>query len=75
MDGSVRHCWGASSPNIAESIGFYVTQSVTTTLLDMIVFLLPVEMFFQRDTPRKTRVALLCLFALGVGYVASPLHE
>jgi len=67
MDTDERHCWGQSSANIAVGIGFYATQCVSTTLLDMIVFLLPVELFFQSDTPRKTRIALLCLFGLGLG--------
>ncbi|KAK0647138.1 hypothetical protein B0T16DRAFT_376241 [Cercophora newfieldiana] len=59
-------CWGFASSDIKQSLGFYITQSVTTTLLDLIIFLLPVHLFFQRGTQTKTRIALLGLFCLGV---------
>jgi len=59
-------CWGFSSRNLGQMLGFYITQSVTTTLLDLVIFLLPIHLFFQRDTQTKTRLALLGLFCLGV---------
>jgi hypothetical protein len=61
-----RHCWGFASPDISEALGFYISHSVSTTLLDLIIFLLPMKLFFQWDTHKNTRRALMCLFALGL---------
>lgn len=59
-------CWGFASPHLHQMLGFYITQSVSTTLIDLIIFLLPIQMFFQRQTQQKTRLALLGLFCLGI---------
>jgi hypothetical protein len=59
-------CWGFASPHLHQMLGFYITQSVTTTLIDLIIFLLPIQMFFQNGTQQKTRLALLGLFCLGI---------
>jgi len=61
-----RSCWGYASGNPNESLGFYVSQSVTTAILDLAVFSLPLHLFFRVDTPRNTRIALFCLLALGL---------
>lgn len=61
-----RHCWGFASPVIKEALGFYISHSVSTTLLDIIIFLLPMNLFFRFDTHRNTRIALLLLFGLGL---------
>jgi len=68
-----RHCWAFASPYISEALGFYISHSVTTTVLDFVVFLLPMHLFFQADTQKNTRIALLCLFGLGLVYVSFPL--
>jgi len=59
-------CWGFASGDLKQMLGFYITQSVSTTVIDLVIFLLPVHLFFQRGTQRKTRVALLGLFCLGL---------
>jgi hypothetical protein len=61
-----RRCWGFASSDIDQTLGFYITQSATTTLLDFIIFLLPIHLYFKPDTQKKTRVSLLCLFGLGL---------
>ena len=61
-----RHCWGYASGNPAESLGFYVSQSISTAILDLTVFALPLHLFFRPGTPRNTRIALFCLLALGL---------
>ena len=61
-----RQCWGFASPDVSEALGFYISHSVSTTLLDLIIFLLPMKLFFQWDTHKNTRRALLCLFVLGL---------
>jgi hypothetical protein len=52
--------------NLSESLGVYVTQSITTTLIDFIIFLLPLHLLFQSGTEKRTRMALLGLFVLGL---------
>jgi hypothetical protein len=59
-------CWGFASHHLPQMLGFYITQSVTTTAIDLVIFLLPIHLFFQRKTQTKTRVALLGLFCLGL---------
>ena len=61
-----RHCWGYMSRDPAQALGFYISHSVTATVLDLVIFALPVGLLFQRKAPKKTRVALLILFALGL---------
>lgn len=65
LDGT-RRCWGFASPDIPQALGIYISHSLSTTLLDLVVFLLPVHLYFKRDTQKKTRVSLLCLFGLGL---------
>ncbi|KAK4442804.1 hypothetical protein QBC34DRAFT_418128 [Podospora aff. communis PSN243] len=59
-------CWGFASRNLSQMLGFYITQSVTTMVIDLVIFLLPIHLFFQRGTQTKTRIALLGLFCLGL---------
>jgi len=61
-----RHCWAFASPDISEAMGFYISHSATTTMLDFIIFLLPMNLYFRSDTHRNTRIALLCLFGLAI---------
>lgn len=61
-----RMCWGFASPDLSQALGFYISHSVTTTVLDFVLFLLPMNLYFRFDTHRNSRVALLCLFALGI---------
>ncbi|GAB1311761.1 Rhodopsin domain-containing protein [Madurella fahalii] len=61
-----RHCWGFASPNLSQSLGFHISQAVTTTLLDLIIFLLPLHLIFKPKTHQKSRIALICLFGLGL---------
>lgn len=65
-----RHCWGYVSPDPAQALGFYISHSVTTTLLDLVIIVLPVRLLFRRNAQRKTRIALMCLFVLGLAYVS-----
>jgi hypothetical protein len=61
-----RHCWAFGSPDISEMLGFYISHSISTTLLDLIIFLLPVDLFFKSDTSKTSRISLVCLFILGL---------
>ncbi|KAK1760320.1 hypothetical protein QBC47DRAFT_366878 [Echria macrotheca] len=59
-------CWGYGSHDLDEFMRYFITQSVTTAVLDFVVFIVPARLYFQPKTERKTRIALLCLFALGL---------
>lgn len=61
-----RHCWGYVSRDPAQALGFYISHSVTTTLLDIVIFVLPIGLLFRRKSQRKTRIALMCLFGVGL---------
>jgi hypothetical protein len=67
-------CWGFASANTNQAIGFHVSQGVTTTLLDLLIFFLPIRLLLRPRTQRKSRVALLLLFSLGLTYVSLPHH-
>ena len=59
-------CWGYGSRNWNEFGTIFVSQAVSTCLLDFIDFFLPVRLYFTPGTQKETRVALLCLFAMGL---------
>ena len=61
-----RRCWGFASSDMAAVVGFSISMSVSTTLLDLVILALPVKLFFQPNTQKKTRIALLCLLTLGL---------
>jgi len=61
-----RSCWGYMSRDPAQALGFYISHSVTATVIDLLIFVLPMGLFFQRRATKRTRVALLILFALGL---------
>lgn len=68
-------CWGLGSRNLREFMDFFVGQAITTSAIDLIIFLLPFSLYFKPDTTRKTRLALGALFTLGLMYAAfSPTH-
>ena len=48
-------------------MAYFVAQAVSTAALDFVVFVIPAHLYFRWDTPLRTRVALLCLFGMGIG--------
>jgi hypothetical protein len=62
-------CWGLGSHDWNEFMRYFVSQAITTALLDFVVFAIPAPLCFETATKRRTRIALLCLFGLGLGYV------
>ena len=65
-------CWGFGSRNITEFMKVFVSQAITTAVLDFIVFIIPAHLYFQPDTNRATRWSLVGLFVLGLTYVSLP---
>ncbi|KAK4149474.1 hypothetical protein C8A00DRAFT_18838, partial [Chaetomidium leptoderma] len=59
-------CWGFGSRDPLPIMRVFVGQAISTAVLDLIVFAIPVPLCFKSDTPRKTRLCLLGLFVLGL---------
>ncbi len=59
-------CWGLGSRDLLEFMNFFVSQAVTTSFLDLIIFAIPLPLYFKADTQRITRIALLGLFTMGL---------
>ena len=64
-------CWGLGSHDVDEYLRFFVSQAISTTILDFIIFVIPARIYFQSNVSRKTRVYMALLFGLGLMYVAS----
>jgi hypothetical protein len=62
-------CWAFGSRDSLPFIRVFVAQAVSTAVLDFIVFVIPIQVWFKPETQRKTRYALLGLFVLGFLYV------
>lgn len=59
-------CWGLGSHQIEEFMRYFVSQAITTSALDFIVFVIPIRLYFKPKTQQRTRIALLCLFVMGL---------
>ena len=63
------YCWGFASQNKLEFMRIMVTQVVMAAFLDLIVYLIPVWLFFQPETQMTTKLSLVGLLVLGFAYV------
>ncbi|KAK0634100.1 hypothetical protein B0T14DRAFT_599211 [Immersiella caudata] len=59
-------CWGFGSRETNEFRHALLGQVIGTAVADFIVFVIPVRLYFQPNTPRATRLSLLGLFFLGL---------
>ncbi len=59
------HCWGFGSRNPVAYTHVFVAQAVSTAVLDLVVFVIPLPLCFRRGTPWRTRVCLVGLMVLG----------
>ncbi|KAK4243167.1 hypothetical protein C7999DRAFT_18444, partial [Corynascus novoguineensis] len=64
LDGA--RCWGFGSRDPLTYTRVFVSQAITTALLDLIIFAIPLRLCFEPGTERKTRFSLLGLFVLGL---------
>jgi len=58
-------CWGFAARSI-QSLQTFVSHAITNAVLDFIVFLIPVHLYFKPDAEKKTRYSLIALFFLGL---------
>ncbi|KAI0886434.1 uncharacterized protein GGS22DRAFT_199708 [Annulohypoxylon maeteangense] len=58
-------CYGFGSRNANEFYKSYLSHTVVNTVLDMIVFTIPIPLYFQRDTIRRTKLGLAGVVSTG----------
>ncbi|KAI1372507.1 hypothetical protein F4677DRAFT_432442 [Hypoxylon crocopeplum] len=63
--GITAKCYAFGSMNANEFFKTYVSHTVVNTVLDMIVFAIPVPLYFQQGTVRRTKVGLVGLITMG----------
>ena len=67
-DFSIRDakCWAFSGRNLLEFMRAFVSYSVTTAIIDFVIFVIPIQLFFKPDAEKKLRFSLISLFGLGL---------
>ncbi|KAI1778737.1 hypothetical protein F4818DRAFT_402328 [Hypoxylon cercidicola] len=63
--GAGATCYGFGSTNANDFFAIYVSHTAMNTILDMIVYAIPVPLYFQRDIVRRTKVGLVGLVIMG----------
>ena len=58
-------CWGFDSPDPDVFVGTYIGQTVVNMIFDIIIFLIPIPLYFRKDLTNKSRLALSGLFLIG----------
>ncbi|KAI1800229.1 hypothetical protein F4811DRAFT_540126 [Daldinia bambusicola] len=58
-------CYGFGSTNANEVFKTYVSHTSVNTVLDMVVFAIPVPLYFRSGTVRRTKVGLIGLITMG----------
>ncbi|KAI1765667.1 hypothetical protein GGR53DRAFT_465140 [Hypoxylon sp. FL1150] len=58
-------CYGFGSRNANKFFVTYIAHTSFNTILDMIVFAIPVPLYFQKGTVRRTKLGLIGLIMMG----------
>ncbi|KAI0101073.1 hypothetical protein F4814DRAFT_104556 [Daldinia grandis] len=59
-------CYGFGSTNANEVFKTYVAHTSVNTILDIIVFAIPVPLYFRQGTVRRTKLGLVGLVVMGL---------
>lgn len=59
-------CYGFSGRKLGEFMGYYVGHAVSNSVLDFIIFLLPLRLYFKPSTEGNVRISLLGFFIMGL---------
>ena len=59
-------CYGFGGRQLREFMDYYISQVVSNSILDLVVFLIPVRLYFRPSTNGRVRLSLLCFFAMGL---------
>ncbi len=58
-------CWGYDSPDPVVFAATYNSHTALNMAFDIAVFLTPVPLYFKKNTPVNTRMALMALLVMG----------
>jgi hypothetical protein len=59
------HCYGYGSLNANTFFGTYSSASLINMLLDIIILIIPIPLYFRKDTQQRTKLGLLGLLFMG----------
>jgi hypothetical protein len=59
-------CYGFGGRELREFMEYFISQVVSNSILDLVVFLIPVRLYFRPSTNGRVRLSLLCFFATGL---------
>jgi hypothetical protein len=54
-------CWGYNSSSVKGFVATWESHMALTMVLDIIVFSIPIPLYFRKDSADKTRLGLLSL--------------
>jgi hypothetical protein len=54
-------CWGYNSPSVQVFVATWESHMTLTMVLDIIVFSVPIPLYFKKDTDGRTRLGLISL--------------
>ena len=60
------HCWGFGSPNPSSFATTYTAHSASNMVIDMVLLILPLGLFFGSEVTRKVKYGLLGILSLGI---------
>jgi hypothetical protein len=59
-------CWGYSSPTLGAFLATYESHMAVTMVLDIIVFTIPIPLYFRKDLPENGRAGLIGLLCMAI---------
>ncbi|KAH8887860.1 hypothetical protein GQ53DRAFT_872620 [Thozetella sp. PMI_491] len=62
---ATSHCWAFNSPDPSAFAASYITHGSLNMVLDIIVFSIPIPLYFKHGTTHRTRMGLLVLLFMG----------
>jgi len=62
-------CYGFGGHVPSQLMGFFESHTAINVVLDLLVFAIPVPLYFEKGTSTKTKMGLLGLLTLGFLYV------
>jgi hypothetical protein len=60
-----KYCFGYGSQNASQFVAMFETHAALNMAFDLLVFVLPIPLYFKPNTMRQQRLSLLVLFFIG----------
>ena len=64
-------CWGYGSTDPDAFTATFVAHNVMNTIFDVVITLIPIQLYFQPNITMRTRMGLMVLLLMGAMYVTS----